>query len=56
MNKTYFSPKTRVVKVEVARMIAASENLTINRNGEALTGESSVASRGNDSFWDDEEY
>ena len=55
MKKTYQNPEIRIVKVQTARMIAASTEMEINSSGPALENESSVASRHGGSLWDDEE-
>ena len=55
MKKTYQYPEIKIVKVQTAKMIAASTQFGINSSDPALENESTIASRRGDSFWDDEE-
>ena len=55
MKKIYQNPEIKMVNVQVAQMIAASQEvMETNSDGDALNEETSVASR-RGSIWDDEE-
>lgn len=53
MKKTYINPQTKVMKIEVARMIAASTELGVSETH--YDGTTSVESRKFGSIWDDDE-
>ena len=48
-------PETKAIKIDLQQIIAASDVVGINSEGDALTDESSVASRSFGGLWDDEE-
>lgn len=54
MKKTYLSPETIIVTLEMQGIMAGSANGTTVYNGEA-SSETPVLSRHNHSVWDDEE-
>ena len=53
MKKTYINPDIKVMKIEVARMMAASTELGVS--GTNYNGTTSVESRSFGSIWDDDE-
>lgn len=55
MKKVYKQPQTTAIEIKLHQMIAASEKINLNSNGDALTEETIVASRRRRSLWDDEE-
>ncbi len=54
MKKIYQNPETKVVRVEVTHMIAASERISIGASVESASGAESRRGRGS-SLWDDED-
>ena len=52
MKKTYINPDIKVMKIEVARMIAASTEIEVSNTN--YNGTTSVESRRGNSLWDDE--
>ena len=55
MKKIYFAPETKVVKLALQHIIAASPgNVTLSTGDEQITDQSGVGSR-RGSFWDDED-
>lgn len=54
MKKIYQNPETKVVRVEVTRMIAGSEKMGIGANVSSASGAESRRGRGS-SLWDDED-
>lgn len=57
MKKIYFTPETKVVKIALQHIIAASPgNVTLDANGEKITDGNAVgARRFGGSFWNDDE-
>ena len=53
MKKTYIIPEIKVMKIDVARMIAASTELGVSETH--YNGTTSVESRKFGSIWDDED-
>ena len=53
MKKTYIIPEIKVVKIEVARMIAASTEIEVSNTN--YDGTTSVESRSFGSIWDNDE-
>jgi len=52
MKKTYQNPLTKIVRIEAARMIAASEKMDF---GDKVSTASGADSRRRNDAWDDEE-
>ena len=52
MKKIYLQPNTEVIMVELQNMIAESRQVSV---GGSYNGNSSIESRRNDSFWEDED-
>lgn len=55
MKKVYKQPQTTAIEIKLHQMIAASEKINLNSNGDALTEETIVASRRRRSLWEDDE-
>ena len=56
MKKIYFAPSTRVVKIELQKMVANSPNKTIlDKNDEPITDGNEIGSRRGNIWFDDEE-
>ncbi|MBR1394758.1 MAG: hypothetical protein IJ559_03765 [Prevotella sp.] len=59
MKKTYQNPETKIVKVQVAQMIAASNpkgfNGGLGGDGEGGSGDEGLSRRFGGSLWDDDE-
>ena len=56
MKKIYFAPNTKVVKIALQHIIAASPgNVTLSTDAEQVTDQSGVGSRRFGGFWDDDE-
>lgn len=53
MKKTYINPQIKVIKIEAARMIAASTELGVSSTN--YNGTTTVESRRGNSLWDDDE-
>lgn len=55
MKKIYFAPETKVVKLALQHIIAASPgNVTLSTDDDQVTDGNAVGARGS-AFWDDEE-
>lgn len=56
MKKIYFAPETKVVKLALQHIIAASPgNVTLSTDDDQITDQSGVGSRSFGGFWDDED-
>ena len=56
MKKIYFAPNTKVVKIALQHIIAASPgNVTLSTDDTQVTEQSGVGSRRFGSLWDDED-
>ena len=57
MKKIYFAPDTTITKIELQRMIAASDptDQTLDPNEDPIEDESGIGSRRHNNVWDDEE-
>jgi len=56
MKKIYFAPSTRVVKIELQKMVANSPNKTIlDKNDAPITDGNEIGSRRGNIWFDDEE-
>ncbi|MBQ9671264.1 MAG: hypothetical protein IJV34_00240 [Prevotella sp.] len=59
MKKTYQNPEMKIVKVQMAQMIAVSNpegfNGGLGGDGDGGSGDEGLSRRGGGSFWDDED-
>ena len=56
MKKIYFAPSTKVVKIELQKMVANSPNKTIlDKNDAPITDGNEIGSRRGNIWFDDEE-
>ena len=56
MKKIYFAPETKVVKLALQHIIAASPgNVTLSTEDDQVTDGNAVGARGFGSIWDDED-